>query len=37
MDYYKWNEVTVNDKYPLPNINDLLDTLGRSQHFIYNF
>lgn len=33
IDYRKLNEVTVNDKYPLPNISDLLDQLGHCQYF----
>lgn len=33
IDYRKLNEVTVEDKYPLPNIKDLLEQLGRCQYF----
>ena len=33
IDYRKLNEITVNDKYPLPNISDLLDQLGQCQYF----
>lgn len=33
VDYRKLNEVTVGDKYPLPNISDLLDQLGKCQYF----
>lgn len=33
VDYRKLNEKTINDKYPLPNITDLLDKLGRCQYF----
>lgn len=33
IDYRKLNEVTVDDKYPLPNISDLLDQLGKCQYF----
>ncbi|XP_050310841.1 uncharacterized protein LOC126746579 [Anthonomus grandis grandis] len=33
IDYRKLNEVTVNDKYSLPNISDLLDQLGKCQYF----
>lgn len=29
IDYRKMNEVTVDIEYPLPNISDLLDQLGR--------
>lgn len=33
IDYRKLNEKTVDDKYPLPNITDILDKLGRCQYF----
>lgn len=33
IDYRKLNEVTVNDKFPIPNIDNILDKLGRSQYF----
>lgn len=33
VDYRKLNEKTIDDKYPLPNITDILDKLGRSQYF----
>lgn len=33
IDYRKLNEKTVNDKYPLPNITEILDKLGKSQYF----
>lgn len=33
IDYRKLNDKTINDKYPLPNITDILDKLGRSQYF----
>lgn len=33
VDYRKLNEKTVDDKYPLPNITDILDKLGRCQYF----
>ena len=33
IDYRKLNEKTINDKYPLPNIADILDKLGKSQYF----
>lgn len=33
MDYRKVNERTTTDKYPIPNINDILDKLGRCQYF----
>lgn len=33
VDYRKINEKTIDDKYPLPNISDVLDKLGRCQYF----
>ncbi|KAI5752219.1 hypothetical protein M8J77_014983 [Diaphorina citri] len=33
VDYRKLNEKTIGDKYPLPNIDDLLDKLGRCNYF----
>lgn len=33
IDYRKLNEKTIDDKYPLPNITDLLDKLGKCQYF----
>lgn len=33
VDYRKLNEKTIDDRYPLPNITDLLDKLGRCQYF----
>ncbi len=33
VDYRKLNEKTIDNKYPLPNITDLLDKLGRCQYF----
>jgi len=33
IDYRKLNEKTVDDKYPLPQITEILDKLGRSQYF----
>lgn len=33
IDYRKVNEKTVEDRYPIPNITDILDKLGRSQYF----
>lgn len=33
IDFRKLNEKSIDDKYPLPNINDLLDKLGKCQYF----
>lgn len=33
IDYRKLNEKTIDDRYPLPNINEILDKLGRSMYF----
>ncbi|KAL0860680.1 hypothetical protein ABMA27_010024 [Loxostege sticticalis] len=33
VDYRRLNEITVDDKYPLPNISDLFDMLGKSMYF----
>lgn len=33
VDYRRLNEITIDDKYPLPNINDLFDMLGNSTYF----
>lgn len=33
VDYRRLNEITTDDKYPLPNINDLFDMLGKSMYF----
>lgn len=33
IDYRKLNDKTTDDRYPLPNITDLLDKLGRCQYF----
>lgn len=33
VDYRRLNDITIDDKYPLPNINDLFDMLGKSMYF----
>ena len=33
VDYRKLNEVSVGDAYPLPNINEILDQLGKARYF----
>ncbi|CAB0013283.1 unnamed protein product, partial [Nesidiocoris tenuis] len=33
IDYRSLNQKTISDKYPLPNITELLDQLGRSMYF----
>lgn len=33
VDYRKLNEITVDDKFPIPNVESLFDKLGRSQYF----
>lgn len=33
VDFRKVNEKTIDDRYPLPNISDILDKLGRCQYF----
>jgi hypothetical protein len=33
IDFRKLNEVTIGDSYPLPNIQDILDKLGRARYF----
>ncbi|GBP06327.1 Retrovirus-related Pol polyprotein from transposon 17.6 [Eumeta japonica] len=33
IDYRKLNEVTIDDRYPIPNIDEILDKLGRCQYF----
>ena len=33
LDFRKLNNVTVGDRYPLPNISDILDQLGGAQYF----
>nr|AAM11674.1 pol protein [Drosophila melanogaster] len=33
IDYRKLNEITINDRYPMPNIDEILGKLGRSNYF----
>lgn len=33
IDFRKLNEITIGDSYPLPNIQDILDKLGRARYF----
>lgn len=33
IDFRRLNEKTIDDKYPIPNINDILDKLGRCLYF----
>lgn len=33
IDFRKLNEKTIDDKYPIPNITDVLDKLGKCQYF----
>lgn len=33
IDYRKLNEKTIKDKYPMPNITDVLDRIGRAKYF----
>lgn len=33
IDYRKLNDITIGDRYPLPNIESLLDQLGKCQYF----
>lgn len=33
IDYRKLNEKTIDDRYPVPNITDVLDKLGKCQYF----
>lgn len=33
IDYRRLNDITVDDRYPLPNITDLFDKLGKSLYF----
>jgi len=33
VDYRNLNEITVNDKFPIPRMDEILDKLGRCQYF----
>ena len=33
VDYRKLNKVTIKDAYPLPRIDDILDTIGDAKYF----
>lgn len=33
VDYRKLNQITIDDKYPMPNIEGILDKLGKAQYF----
>lgn len=33
VDYRKLNQVTIDDKFPIPNIDDIFDKLGRAMYF----
>lgn len=33
VDYRKLNETTIDDRFPIPNITDILDRLGRANYF----
>ena len=33
LDFRKLNEKTIGDSYHLPNINDILDSLGSAKYF----
>ena len=33
IDYRKLNDLTIEDKYPIPNISDILDKLGKCHYF----
>jgi hypothetical protein len=33
IDFRRLNEITIGDSYPLPNIQDILDKLGRARYF----
>jgi len=33
VDYRNLNEITVNDKFPIPQMDEIFDKLGRCQYF----
>ena len=33
LDFRKLNDVTVGDSFPIPNVTDILDSLGKSKYF----
>jgi len=33
IDYRKLNDKTISDRYPIPNINDILDRIGKAKYF----
>lgn len=33
IDYRKLNDKTIGNKYPLPNVTDILDTLGKANYY----
>lgn len=33
IDYRKLNDKTISDRYPIPNINDILDSIGKAKYF----
>jgi len=33
IDYRGLNEITINDKFPIPNLNEILVKLGKCQYF----
>ena len=35
LDFRKLNEKTIGDSYRLPNINDILDSLGSARYLLY--
>ena len=33
IDYRKWNKVTIKDSFPIPNIEEILDSLGNTKFY----